>query len=341
MTSSIRPLRVAVIGCGAITESFYLPALERLKTTTTVVLVDRDRDRLEALESRLPGARSATDYRQILPDIDAAILATPPDSHFPIGKACLEAGVHLLCEKPLATVPAEARELAEIADRAGLIIGVNNTRRLFPSMAHVQRQIERGALGRIRSIEYFEGQPFEWPTASGFYFAASPTPRGVLLDRGAHVLDLLCWWLGGRPRVVASFNDSFGGPEAVAHLQLTHEDCRIDVRLSWLYKQRNRFTVMGDEGRIDGDIYDWRAVLEGAKGGKAKTRRFSSRAGVFNDFGDIVTRNFIAAAAGREDVLVPGSVVLDSLELIEDSYRSAKRFDLPWFEVPEVRSHGG
>ncbi len=332
---SNRPFTIAVIGCGAIAESFYLPALERLPAVKAV-LVDREHGRLETLGRRLAGARTATDYRRILPDVDAAILATPPDSHFPIGKACLRAGVHLLCEKPLAMTAAEARELADVAGQEGLVLGVNNTRRLFPASAHVRRQVESGALGRIRKVEYFEGQPFAWPTTSGFYFAAGPAPRGVLMDRGAHVLDLICWWLGATPRLTASRNDSFGGPEAVAHLELEHDDCRVDVRLSWLYKQRNRFTVVGEEGRLEGDIYDWRALEQITKSGRAKTRKFASKAGVFNDFGHIVTGNFIAAAGGREDILVPGAAVVPSIELIEDGYRQATRFALPWLEeVPK------
>ena len=331
MTSpSQRPLQVAVIGCGAIAESFYLPALERLgREVRGLVLVDRDPERLEALGERLDGARTATDYRQALPEVDAAILATPPDSHFPIGRACLEAGVHLLCEKPLSATAAEARELVAAAAEAGLVLGVNNTRRLFPSSAHVRRQIESGALGRLRSIAYLEGQPFEWPTTSGFYFASGKAPRGVLMDRGAHVLDLLCWWLGARPRIVASFHDSFGGPEAVAHLELEHGGCRIDVRLSWLYKQRNRFAVVGEEGRVEGDIYDWRAVRQ-AGGGRERTRRFRSQAGVFNDFAHVLVRNFVAAVAGREEILVPGEAVLDSIALIEDGYRSAAGWWRSW-----------
>lgn len=324
---------LALIGCGAIAESFYLPALvRRPKAAERVILVDRDGERLETLCRRFGLRRASTDYREVLPQAETAILATPPELHHRMALDCFAAGVHVLCEKPLAAAPAEAREMVEAAARAKLVLAVNQSRRLFPTSQFVQRALAGGKLGRLRGIRYLEGQPFAWPTATGFYFKAGPAPRGVLLDRGAHVLDLLCWWLGGRPRVVRSQNDAFGGPEAVSHLELEHAGCRIEIRLSWLTQQPNRFWIVGEEGEIEGEIYEWRRLDLRPAGHPVESLRFPSPAGVFNDFAPVLLDDFLAASRGEAEVMVLGAAVVDSLELLEGCYDAATRFELPWNE---------
>jgi predicted dehydrogenase len=259
------------------------------------------------------------------------IIAVPPSAQYSIARDALKAGLHVLCEKPLAPSAAEARDLIAQARQAGRVLAVNNTRRLFPTSREIKRLLEAGALGDLRSISYFEGQPFEWPTASGFYFQAGVSPRGVLLDRGAHVLDLICWWLNAQPKVTRSHHDSFGGPEAVAHLELEHLDCRIDVRLSWLSQQANRFSIEGEKGRISGNIYDFQTFqLELADG--RRQVRMPSRANVFADFGRLLIESFVAAIRGEAHQLVYGADVVDSIEVLDRCYEEGSRFALPWYD---------
>ncbi|MCG8457158.1 MAG: Gfo/Idh/MocA family oxidoreductase [Holophagales bacterium] len=323
---------LAVIGCGAIAEQLYLPALRGLRRRPRLVMVDRDEARLDRL-GRLAGAwKTFTDYRQALPHLTAAVISTPPELHFEMADRVLEAGGHVLCEKPLTLRAAEARTLVEKADSRGLVLAVNNTRRLFAAAAHVRDALAAEELGPLRSIRYYEGQPFEWPTASGFYFRAGDEPRGVLLDRGAHVLDLICWWLAARPELVRSENDSFGGPEAVAHVRLRHEKCEIDLRFSWLYRQENRFFIEGRDGSLEGDIYEWRRIEHRPQNGRKRILRLAAKEKVFDDFGPRVLGSFLEACRGEAEPLVTGAGVLDSLELIDRCYAERIPFELPWYE---------
>lgn len=322
---------VALIGCGAIAEQLYLPALSRWKhISEKLILVDTNEGRIREL-SALSGSQHHTlDYREIIDKVDGAIVAVPHHLHYPVTMDFLRAGVHVLCEKPLAESTREACNMVRMAEERGVTLSVNNTRRLFPAYAKVKVLLDNETIGRPLSIEYLEGSEFKWPTASGFYFDSSQSAKGVLLDRGAHVLDLMCWWLDGRPDVLSSESDSFGGCETVSHVRLKHSDCICDVRLSWLYKLPNTFKVMGESGTIHGSIYDWDRLSITRNDGTHEKPRLRSKHRYFSDFGKDVVGNFLDVIRGNAQPLVAGRDVLNSIALLEECYAKVSRFDMPW-----------
>ena len=98
--------RMALIGCGAIAESFHVPALESRSTLRgRVVPVDPNIDRAERMARRLGASRVASDYREVLGSVDGVIVATPHSQHVPIALECLRQKIHVLCEKPVAETP--------------------------------------------------------------------------------------------------------------------------------------------------------------------------------------------------------------------------------------------
>ncbi len=151
-------------------------------------------------------------------------------------------------------------------------LAVNNTRRLFPPSRKVHELLSEGAIGAVRFLGYYDGAKYGWLSASGFAFGLRGTGKGVLLEAGAHVLDLVCWWLGHRPHVTAYVDDSFGGSEAVAKVSFTDGGARGEVHLSWLGKLRNGFRIEGEAGSIVGSVYDWHAVELTSRSGKRKQR---------------------------------------------------------------------
>ena len=81
---------------------------------------------------------------------------------------------------------------------------------------------------------------------------------------------VICWWLGGKPTVISSRNDSFGGAEAVAHVQFEHNQCVGEVKLSWLSKFPSRFMVRCEAGTVEGEIYDYQSVIEKSASGRKR-----------------------------------------------------------------------
>jgi predicted dehydrogenase len=132
--------RLAVVGCGAIARSFHLPALARhAGIRRELVLVHRLAACTQALSVEFDVAANASNHRDLLDSVDGAIIAVPPELHASIASDFLDAGVPVLCEKPLATSGSEARALVELAARMGTVLAVNNNRRAYPGAQQVRR----------------------------------------------------------------------------------------------------------------------------------------------------------------------------------------------------------
>lgn len=326
---------IAVIGCGAISEWFYLPALAKHPSVLQkLILVDRDQGRAQELARQFKVQRWLVDYRDVLNEVEGAIIAVPTHLHYPIAMDFLVRGIPILCEKPLAETALKAREMVAQAQKSEVALATNYTRRLYPSFRKVKELLGNGTLGEPLVIKYFVGEEFRWPTKSGFYFNTTPSPRGVLLDRGAHIIDLICWWLEAKPTLLSCQNDSFGGIDAVTHIRFKHKQCLGEVKLSWLGNSLCRYFVQGQAGSIEGDIYDFRNVVLTTKTGQRKKIALKSNEKYDKDFRYKQVQNFINVISGRDAPHVSGHEVLDSVEFIDKCYETASRFDLPWYQIP-------
>jgi predicted dehydrogenase len=322
---------VAVIGCGAIARTAHVPALAlRLDVRNRLVLVDQDLTRAKALAQEFGIAATAADYRDVLPRVQGAIIAVPHHLHFRVALECLRAGVHVLCEKPLATSAAEAAQLVTASEHAGVALAVNHIRRLFPPSVAARQLLQQGAIGTVRFLGYYDGAKYDWPTASGFAFGLRGNGKGVLLDIGSHVLDLVCWWLGRAPRVTDYVDDSFGGSEAVAQVLLADGTTRGEVHLSWLAKLQNGFRIEGDGGAIVGSIYDWETVQLVSPSGRRTSIPVNSHIRSLGDIGPTIVRNFLDVIENGAAPLVSGRDVAPSIALTEECYARRRRFAMPW-----------
>ncbi len=339
--ASNKPPAIALIGCGAISEALHLPGLLRHpEVRSRLILVDPATDRTAELAERHGIAGVSADYREVLDRIDGAVVAVPPNLHHPVSLACLNHGVAVLCEKPLCEDAQLAGELVEAADRSDVALAVNQTRRLFPANQRIRELLAEGAIGRPTRIVYEMGEPFEWPAVSDSYFGAKGSGKGVLLDTGAHIVDLVTWWLGGKPQLTRFRDDSFGGTEAVAAVELEHEGCRASIRLSWLTKLSNTYRIEGERGSIEGEVYDWASFIQRSADGKTRRVRTDDRPKGFEDFGHRLIDNFVEVLTTGAEPLVSGRDVLPSIEIIDACYAQRERFDLPWIDANERAAHG-
>jgi predicted dehydrogenase len=322
-----------------IAERYHLPALAKNRPASErAILVDPDVARTSRLGAQYGISRFAVDVASVIDHLDAAIVAVPPALHHPICMDLLSRGVHVLCEKPLADSADHAAEMVCQAARHGAILCVNHTRRLYPAYATIRRLLDDGVLGSLSTLRYEEGYEFNWPAASAFHFRSGA--RGVLMDTGIHALDIICWWLGGKPDLVSSENDSFGGPEALARVRLQHGSCRAELKLSWLTRLANRFEIVGERGTIAGRIDVWDRVVIEHRDGRREQIRLRVTERKYDDFGAAMLQNFLDAIAGRAKPLVPGGAVLPALELMDEAYLSARRLPLPWLEPQKELCHG-
>jgi predicted dehydrogenase len=330
---------VALVGCGAIAEEFYVPALQaRPDLLGSLVLVDGDLERAESLRRRLGAAAAVSDHSEILERVQGAIVATPHHLHTPLTLDFVGRGVHVLCEKPLAESSNDVDRIVAAAAEHGVHVAVNQTRRLCPAFQEIRRLVQSGALGTIQEIEYVLGESFAWPAVSDSFFGTRARGRGVLFDTGAHIVDLVCWWLGGQPEVVSYADDSYGGTEAVARAQLRLDSANARIHLSWLSKLRNRYRLIGPEATVEGGVYDWSSFTLRRRGRAPRTVRMG-KPQTFTDLATKLLANFTEVIAGRAAPLVPAGEVRPSIAVIESCYAHRSRIPEPWHEACERLSH--
>lgn len=334
MTNSLP--KIAIIGCGAIAENYYLPALASFPSVlANLILVDREQGRLEKLSAAHKVGREARDHIEVLDEADGAIIALPTGLHAHVALDFLSRGIPVLCEKPLAENVIQARRMVETATRCETTLAVNYLQRLIPHFARAKKLIQTQTYGKLLSMEYVIGEIFNWPTVSGFYFKSDPSTRGVLRDRGAHAVDHICWWLGGKPNLISSQNDSFGGSEAVARVEFEHEGCEGSLTVSWFADVPCRFILHCEQAAIEGDIYDYRR-LRIIEDGHARDVFLDSPIQTKGDVAQAIVGNFINIIERGDAPLVSGKDVLDSIAFTDECYEQAIRFDMPWYPALEV-----
>jgi predicted dehydrogenase len=193
-----------------------------LEPATTVVC-GRDAARVAEAADRLGWAEAETDWRRLLErdDIDLIDICTPGDTHAEIAIAALDAGKHVLCEKPLANTVAEAESMAEAAERAaarGVRAMVGFTYRRVPAIALAQRLVAEGRIGEIRHVraQYLQDWIADAEAPLSWRLDKTKAGSGALGDIGAHIIDLTQFITGDRILEVSGQLETFVKERPVA-----------------------------------------------------------------------------------------------------------------------------
>ena len=128
MNQSKEKVKFAIVGSGAITEQSYLPVAEMIPNVVVIHLIDLDVERAIDVARNYQISDVISDYREIYGKVDAVIVATPPTSHAKISIDCMNHGLHVLCEKPLASSVVQAREMVETRKRTSMHLAVGMVR---------------------------------------------------------------------------------------------------------------------------------------------------------------------------------------------------------------------
>lgn len=261
---------LAVIGCGGVAAERHLPALARLGWRPRV-LVDPRIERASKLSRRFKARRAVRNVSELAAgEIQAALVATNMASHASVSLSLLENGVHVFVEKPMAVSFDEASAMVKTAAANSACLAVGHIRRFMFINRWVKKLIQGGALGNIESFDVREGENFRTRSGgrltrvramerTGLYSPAFWDPKvssgGVLLDTGSHTLDTLLWQIG-EARVLDYQDDSLGGVEADAFLQLKLPNGATGaVELSRTRKLRNTAIITGSLGQVEVSLH--------------------------------------------------------------------------------------
>jgi predicted dehydrogenase len=331
-------VKLAIVGCGAVTELCHLPAAKLAPEVEIVALVDKNIARAQFLGQGFGVDVCADDYHDLPSNVDGVIIALPHYLHAPATIEFLERGIPVLVEKPMALNLQEAEAMVRAANDSGVPLQIGLMNHFCKGARLVKRAIDEGWLGEVRSFTVEWGFVYDWPVSSGFVFSKEQAGGGVLVDLGSHVLDLLLWWLGDVVDLEYK-DDSLGGVEAESWLSQTLEgpagSVSGTVTLSRLRQLSNRARIDGDRFTIECDIDN------------PVTARFWPTASAEEDliFGldfDSLPRQTLDDAYAEQlrafgqaittgcKPVVPGESVLGSVALIERCYREQQPLELPW-----------
>jgi len=191
-------LKAAVVGCGGIANGKHIPAIKKIKDVEIVALCDIKPESLEstAKDHGLENAKKYADYNEMLKSekLDIVYVLTPNSSHAPISIAAMEAGCHVMCEKPMAKTSEQAKAMLECAKKTGKILTIGYQNRFRPDSLYLKRTCERGDLGEIYFAKSHATRRRAVPTW-GVFLDAEAQGGGPLIDIGTHALDMTLWMM--------------------------------------------------------------------------------------------------------------------------------------------------
>lgn len=348
------PLRLVLVGCGAVSEVMYRGPLQHLQAEGRLAvsaLVDPNAKRLGVLGAAFPNAARFANLPEAFSaagvPFDVAIIASPPKYHCEQTLFSLRNGCHVLCEKPFAMTAAECEVMIAEANRQNRKLSVGLFRRYYPSVQAIGELLQSGILGPLRSFSALEGSVFNWPLAEAAH-------AGVLADTGPHTLDLLRSWLG--PLELVSYSDdALGELEANCHLRLsTRNGVTGDVHLSRDTALAGRHVIHCEKGWVaytcdDATAFTWgwngmtfpATVRLGAPGAAVPMWRPPGAAPYLDDsmmvyFTDQI-RDICRAASEGTELLSPPTEALEGVRLMEQCYASRSIFPhSPWLSEREL-----
>jgi predicted dehydrogenase len=292
----MKRLRTAVVGPGRIARA-HLVAIRNnneLAELAAVVGLPEEADRTRELAAEFGAGRASNDLDEVLADsgIDAVVLTLPNHLHEPVARKALQAGKHVLVEKPLSNSVKEADAMIDQAARANRVLMVGQCRRFFPGAREAKKRV--GKLGRPLDIVHILGVSVDAPK-TGWWQSAAKTGGLVLGLNGPHVIDTILWYIGERPvrvyaqtgrfkrdqwegedeaTVVLSFAD---GSMATGHLSF---NMRPDTNERWIVGPRgtmrlvhDRTLWLGDQKIVEGKMTSY---IDGDEGFDNQFREFAS-----------------------------------------------------------------
>ena len=327
----------AIIGFGFIAEKGHLPAYLARNDFRIVAVADVCGPRRELAKKLLPHARVYEDAQSLMKaekQLDFVDIATPPKDHAPIACAAMQRGLHVLCEKPLATSVRDAESVLEAAQRHRRTFFPVHNYKHAPSMRAVRDIIDSGRIGAVNlvTLDTFRTQHArgvaEW--LPDWRRIRQYAGGGIAMDHGAHTFYLTFDWLGSHPLSITAKMSSQGAYDTEDNFTctVTFPTGIAMARLTWNAAVRKViYTIHGDTGAIRLEDDDVEITERGPAGKPIVERR--SIASHWGDashkewFGAILDR-FGAAIDAHEHVGADARDAVLCVKLIETAYASSR-----------------
>ncbi len=322
-------INLAIIGCGGManTHGGWLSDIPEAKV---VALCDINRENMEKLwKNRFGGREDVRLYDSLdkllkspPKDLNAVIIVTPHTLHFPQAMACLDAGYHVLVEKPMVTRSADAKKLAEKVKKTGLLLQVSFQATYTSEFAYIRHVLRTGGLGELQTVTAWSHQGWLAYGKGKKIWRHDPklSGGGQMYDTGAHLFNAIAWCLDRPVEEVFCWIDNKGMPVDInAVMTIKWEGGVLGTATisgnnpGW----DEGIIIAGDKGRIHTAIHGGRLEHFDAKGNKIKYPPVN-----FPNYSP--DKNFVYCLLGKEQPMCPVRYGILHSWLMDALYKSAK-----------------
>jgi len=343
--------RVAMIGAGTIVQYGHIPNFQSIPNVSVEAICDVQEERVQAVAEAQNIPHTFTDYEAMLNEVkpDITVIATPNIFHHPMTMAALNAGSHVLCEKPLALTYADAKEMMDLAASKELVVNVGSHYRWSDAIRAAKAQADAGFYGEIYAARTVWHRRSGIPGFGSWFTRKSLAGGGCLLDIGIHALDRALFIMGyPKPVTVSGVTFSKMGTQGIglggwgADIQKPSENTEFDVddlswalvrfdngaalqlQVSWAVNNEQQFVteIYGSQGGAAVGDQDQMTLYTILNGQESNVEVQVPRSGT-NSYMHLV-RNFISHLDGdpEAEVITPEQS-LTSVKIIEGVFRSA------------------
>jgi len=323
-------IRVGIIGCGAIAQRRHLPEYAFNENVEIVAVCDINEERVNEVAEKYR-AKAYLNYEELLSnsELDAVSVCLPNYLHAPVSIAALNAGLHVLCEKPMATSAQEAKAMIAAAEKNGKKLMIGHNQRFVPSHQKARQLIESGEVGKIYSFRTSFGHrgPEGWSIdgKESWFFEKEKAFVGAMGDLGVHKTDLIRYLLGEEIVEVGAFVETsaknFSNVDDNAVCVLKTESGIIGtLAASWAYtsKEDNSTIIYGEKAilrleddpinslivrYVNGEVVNYQLgqIQSNELGGQSNSH---------------VIEKFVDALTSNQEPVIPGEEGMKSLNVI-------------------------
>lgn len=188
-------IRLGIIGCGNMTQAHARGYVELRDELVVAATVDTELERARVMAAITGATLVVTDYREIIDAVDAVLVVLPHDLHYEVGKFFLEAGKHVLMEKPMCNSEAECIDLIRVSEQSGKVLMTAYPVRFWPLIIRMKELLDTRAYGDVFQLSIWTEQ-YSYYEEGHWTRSEDRLGGGQFFSHGCHYVDLMLWFMG-------------------------------------------------------------------------------------------------------------------------------------------------
>lgn len=333
-------LKIGIIGVGGIAQGRHIPAFQKINLDCEITAVsDVNKERAEEVAVKYNIANVFEDYRDMFQEVDAVCICTPNKFHADISIAALDAGVHVLCEKPMALTPDECEKMLEASKRSNKVLAIAYHYRFMKNSQAAKQMMKEVGTPLVTRVQALRRRKVPgW----GVFTNKTLQGGGSLIDYGCHLLDLAIWLMGS-PKYISvngsTYNVLSKTPNSVNQWgSFDHETFDVDDHVTAYIKFENGASLLLETSWAANILDDQEHVsISGVDGGLNvfPLELYTEKNGMLinsqaawvqgeDDPGLAQAKNFIDTCLGTAELVVKTEEALQVSQIIDQIYKSAE-----------------